>query len=340
MNSDVIQFWQTLPAAERREIFQEVAALSNLPASAVEKDWWVVHTLAIIYTTEIAPHTVFKGGTSLSKAWKLIDRFSEDIDLALDRAFLGFNKEMTGSQVLKLRKQSHKYISTVFFPLLEKGFADAGFTGVQLQIGETVATDQDPLVIAVVYESVVEPTAYLQPRVLIEIGSRSLREPFTEKQFSSLVGEYFEGKEFADACITVPTVNPERTFLEKVFLLHEEFQQPSDKVRVERKSRHLYDLEKLMDTPFAVTALADIALYQHIVDHRRTVTPLRGIDYTHHAPDKIDPVPPSELLAAWERDYKAMQESMLYNPSLPFAELLNRIKELKKRINALKWGHQ
>jgi len=93
-----------------------------LPPAAIEKDWWVVRTLELVFTTEIAPHTVFKGGTSLSKAWNLIDRFSEDIDLALDRKFLGFNKEMTNSQVKKLREHSFKYISSTYFPLLQKTF--------------------------------------------------------------------------------------------------------------------------------------------------------------------------------------------------------------------------
>ncbi len=89
---------------------------------------------------------------------------------------------------------------------------------------------------------------YLLPRILIEVGSRSLIEPFDKRSFTSMVGEHFKGKEFADEKIMIPSVNPQRTFLEKVFLLHEEFQLPTEKIKVERKSRHIYDLEKLMDT--------------------------------------------------------------------------------------------
>ena len=284
MNKDLAKIWEQISADEKRKIFQEISTELNIPSAAIEKDWWVVRTLELVFQTEIAPHTFFKGGTSLSKAWNLIDRFSEDIDLALDRKFLGFEKanaEMSGSQVAKLRRHSLKYISEKYFPLLQKTFHDAGFTDVKLQLNEIKSPDEDPVKIEVSYPAVTEKSEYLPPRVLIEIGSRSEKEPFSEKQFSSFVGEHFKGKDFADSSITIPIVNPERTFLEKIFLMHEEFQQPEDKVKVDQQSRHLYDLEKLMDTEFGKKALADKNLYQHIVEHRRTITPLRGIDYAN-----------------------------------------------------------
>jgi Nucleotidyl transferase AbiEii toxin, Type IV TA system len=104
---------------------------------------------------------------------------------------------------------------------------------------------------------------------------------------------------------------------------------------VDRLSRHLYDIEKIMDTPFAEKALSDKHLYQQIVEHRRTITPLRGIDYAHHSPDKINPLPPGNLMAAWKKDYEQMQQSMIYRESLPFDKLLKRITLLKDRINEL-----
>ncbi len=335
MNKDALHEWFKLTEQNKRNIFLEIAEKINLPPAAVEKDWWVLRTLDLVYTTEIAPHTVFKGGTSLSKAWGLIDRFSEDIDLALDRKFLGFGKEMTGSQVSKLRKHSFKYISSTYFPLLQKTFADAGFTDVELKLSEIKSNDDDPVKIEVNYPTFTEKSEYLPPKVLIEIGSRSLMEPHSQKSFSSMVGEHFKGKPFADKNITIATVNPERTFLEKIFLLHEEFQKPAGKIKVNRLSRHLYDLEKLMDTSFAEKALADKDLYQHIVEHRRIVTPLRGIDYANHTPAKINPIPPDNIIDAWQKDYQQMQESMFYNESLSFDKLVKRLKILKKRINKI-----
>jgi hypothetical protein len=243
MNNEALQGWFDLTEANKKNIFEQVAAKMNLPAAAIEKDWWVVRTLELVFVTEIEPSTVFKGGTSLSKAWGLINRFSEDIDLALDRAFLGFTKRMTNSQIAKLRKSSYKYITEDFSPLLAQIFVNVGFKDVEIKVRETTAKDQDPLIIEVNYPAVTEPSEYLPPRVLIEVGSRSLREPFTKMQFCSFVGEHFSDMGFADEKITIPTVNPERTFLEKIFLLHEEFQKPADKIKVDRLSRHLSDLK-------------------------------------------------------------------------------------------------
>ncbi len=340
MNESLINTWNDIELSDKQDIFNEVAGMVGLPvAAAAEKDWWVVRTLELVFQTEIAPYTVFKGGTSLSKAWNLIDRFSEDIDLALDRRFLGFEKtdvEMTPSQVSKLRKRSFKYITEKFIPILTHKYIDAGFSNILLLHTETNSTDEDPVKIEVKYPSVTEKSRYLPPRVLIEIGSRSMIEPYSEKRIISFVGEQFKRRKFADTEITIPVVNPERTFLEKVFLLHEEFQQPIQKIKVERKSRHMYDLEKLMDTEFAERAITDTELYKHIVVHRKAITPLRGIDYTNHVPEKIDLIPPAKVMDAWKKDYQQMQESMIYKESLPFIKLMERITELNARINRIK----
>jgi len=338
MKTAYLSEWLNLTDQTKRNIFLETAKAIGLPDAAIEKDWWVVRILEQVFDTSISTHTVFKGGTSLSKAWGQIDRFSEDIDLALDRRFLGFEKddsEMSPSQVRKLRERSFKFISETYFLELGKKIQESGFEGLNLKIREITSHDQDPLIIEIQSPSVTDPVPYLTPRVLIEVGSRSLIEPFEDRGFSSFIGERFKGREFADEPINIPTVRPERTFLEKIFLLHEEFQKGIDKILVERKSRHLYDLEKMMDTDFARSALADADLYRRIVEHRRRITPLRGIDYDNHVPEKINPIPPDEIIVEWESDYNQMKESMFYNTALPFAELIIRIKVLKERINAI-----
>ncbi|MDP3927868.1 MAG: nucleotidyl transferase AbiEii/AbiGii toxin family protein [Bacteroidota bacterium] len=338
MNTNAINEWQKLTERTKQNIFNETGKKMGLPDAAIEKDWWVVRTLELVFASSIAPHTVFKGGTSLSKAWNLIDRFSEDIDLALDRKLLGFDKsdaEMNGSQVRKLREASSKFISKKYFPELSDMFQNAGLK-VDIKLREIKTEDQDPLIIEIYYPSLTEPISYLQPKILVEVGSRSLIEPFDNRSFTSMVGEKYKGRPFADANINIPSVNPQRTFLEKIFLLHEEFQLPAEKIKVERKSRHLYDIEKLMDTEYAIAALSNHELYQTIVQHRAKLTPLRGINYANHTPDKINPIPPDAILGAWEKDYQAMQESMLFNPSLSFNKLIERIKELKARVNTLK----
>jgi predicted nucleotidyltransferase component of viral defense system len=322
-----------LDKEEKIQIFEQIRTKTGLPIQAIEKDWWVTQTLGLIFAMNCAPHLVFKGGTSLSKAWNIIERFSEDIDLALDRRYLGFGTEMSKSQVSKLRKASFQFISTVFFSQLKEQFEKAGFTDLKIQLAAIKDTDQDPLIIEIYYPEVSPTSDYLKPRILVEIGSRSLREPCSPRVFSSLVGEHYPDQSFADKPITVATVNPERTFLEKVFLLHEEFQKSPTKIRTDRLSRHLYDLEKLMDTSYFQTAITDEVLYQGIVNHRRTLTPIRGIDYTNHTAAKISIIPPSSILKEWQKDYEIMQQNMIYGQSLSFKKLLERITELQYQIN-------
>lgn len=336
MTNYQLKEWLSLADDTKKNIFTETAASIGLPVAAIEKDWWVMRTIQLVFESSIGEDTVFKGGTSLSKVWDLIDRFSEDIDLALDRKFFGFDKtddEMTPSQVRRLRGKSSGFIQEVYYPELNKMFDEAGFRGVKLQIADVKTKDQDPLVIEVLYPSLTETNSYLQPRVLVEIGSRSMIEPFEKRKITSLVGEKYKGFPFADDSIDIPTVIPERTFLEKIFLLHEEFQQVTDKIRVDRKSRHLYDLEKLMDTDYAKKALQDKELWRTIINHRKRITPLRGIDYNNHVRGKFNIIPPAEVMDLWERDYKAMQESMFYNESLSFKDLLERINNLNELIN-------
>ncbi len=162
-------------------------------------------------------------------------------------------------------------------------------------------------------------------------------EPQSPRNIRSLVGEHFTEQAFADTEIAVPTVNPERTFLEKIFLLHEEFQKPAEKMRVERLSRHLYDIEKLMDTEFALKALGEAVLYKEIVEHRRTLTALKGIDYANHHPGKIHITPPKDVMDAWKKDYQQMQQLMIHGKSLTFEALIERIVLLTERIHHMRY---
>lgn len=118
-------------------------------------------------------------------------------------------------------------------------------------------------------------------------------------------------------------------------MLHEEFQKPLDKIRVQRLSRHLYDIEKLSHTEYADIALRDAELYNKIVKHRRTFTAISGIDYSKHNPTNIKIIPPDTVMKKWEADYAEMKSSMIYGESLSFAELINQLIKLQKRINSI-----
>ncbi len=104
--------WLTLSKERRVEMLNMATALTGLPAIAIEKDWWVSLCLNASFSLPYSDHIVFKGGTSLSKGWDLIERFSEDIDLAIDRKFFGFEGEMSKTQIRKLRKLSCEFITT------------------------------------------------------------------------------------------------------------------------------------------------------------------------------------------------------------------------------------
>ncbi|MEI6755224.1 MAG: nucleotidyl transferase AbiEii/AbiGii toxin family protein, partial [Paludibacter sp.] len=265
------------------------------------------------------------------------DKYSEDVDLALDREFLGFKGDISRTQVGKLKDASNKYISNDFYNALQAEFQNAGITDVKLQIVDRKDPDDDPVKIEIIYPAIVEYTEYIQPRVLIEIGSRSLREPFTVCSFRSIIGDEFPNQPFADSFIEIACVNPERTFLEKLFLLHEEHQRPLEKMKIERKSRHLYDIEKISKTEFAAKAIEDKDLYKSIVAHRERFTKIGGVNYLTHFPPTLNPIPPIETIALWEKDYKEMQEQMIKEDSLPFEKLIAEIQSTVNQINKIEF---
>jgi len=261
--------WIELAEKEKIEILDKVALTTGLPVESIEKDWWVTMVLQALFSCECAEHIVFKGGTSLSKAWNLIERFSEDIDIAIDRKFFGFDGELKRKQISNLRRASCSYIKDKLQNELNQKLQENGISGYSLFVSETDDTTKDPQIIEIKYNTLFD-TDYIQNKVVIEIGSRSLIEPSENVQIRSLIADTFPDADFADNYCNIPTVVPQRTFLEKAFLLHEEFQKPMNKIRVDRMARHIYDLEKIMDTDFAKEALNNADLYNVIVEHRIT----------------------------------------------------------------------
>ena len=329
--------WLTLSKERRIEILNKATELTGLPAIAIEKDWWVSLCLNASFSLPYSEHIVFKGGTSLSKGWDLIERFSEDIDLAIDRKFFGFEGDISKTQIRKLRKQSCEFISTEFLKDLTRTLTDWGAIAECGLFAQPVNdSDKDPQVIEIHYNSVVDTSEYLPQRVLIEISSRSLMEPAEKREINSILSVNFPKLDFATDAYSIPTVLPQRTFLEKIFLLHEEFSQEPKKIRINRLSRHLYDLERLMDTQHGLTALQDKKLYDNIVTHREKFNPLRGLAYGNHTTGKIKIIPRDTVIREFERDYSEMTKFMIYGKALKFEKLLNRMKELQKRINSLK----
>lgn len=319
----------------KTRVFTQAGVRANLPAFTVEKDWWVTEMLRIVFSLPYAEAFVFKGGTSLSKGYDLIHRFSEDIDLAIDRAHFDMKGDLSRSQIKKLRKKSAKFISTVLLADITKAVEKSALPISSIGIEPFEDSDTDPLRIFITYEPLTKQSQYIKPRVLLEISCRSLREPCEDVPICSIVDREFESADFANPTFDVRTVEPQRTFLEKIFLLHEEWQKKN--IRVDRLSRHLYDLEKLMDTDHAEKALVNEKLFYHIAEHRSTFSPLKGIDYANHKPSLIQIIPPDSVIDGYEADYKVMQESMFAGESLSWNTILKRINDLQERIRAVDW---
>ncbi len=330
--------WYNMPEATKIRAYTQVALNSGIATYAAEKDWWVSEILRIIFNMEIGKYLIFKGGTSLSKAWGLINRFSEDIDLAFDRTLIGFDGELTRTGIKNLRKATGKYISQEFFPKLKDKFLEKGFNGIKLVYIEPTASDADPVKIEIFYSNVIESPGYIQPKILLEISCSSLKEPYKEQPLNSLLYDFYANTDFVEEPVIVPTAIPERTFLEKIFLLHEEFHRPIEKIRVERLSRHLYDVCQLINSDYAQMAIADKDLYETIVKHRHLHNRVGGIDYNLHQPQTINPLPIPEFIEACKNDYKTMQEQMIYGESPSFGEIISTIKDFTANsINSQTW---
>lgn len=324
-----------LTRQRRLNIFTQAGVRMGLPSYAVEKDWWVTQILRILFSLDCANAFVFKGGTSLSKGYNLINRFSEDIDLAIDREFFGKTGKLTNNQIKSLRKASAKFISTTLLNDISKSIKKLKLPILHIEVEPFNASDADPIRIVITYEPITKQSTYLPPRILLEFSCRSLREPCEDIPIRAIIDGVFESEPFNTPTFLVNTVEPQRTFLEKVFLLHEEWQK--NEIRVRRLSRHLYDLERLMDTKHAEEALKQKDLFFHIVEHRKQFNSIKGVDYSKHLPQLIKIIPPDGLLNEYKSDYKEMQESMFAGESLEWEGLIGRLLTLQKTINDLKW---
>jgi hypothetical protein len=329
--------WLSLSDEDRLISIQQAAVRSGMSTKVIEKDWWVTLVLKAIFQSEFAPHLSFKGGTSLSKGWNLIDRFSEDIDLAIERSFLGFEEDLSKNAVKKLKRVACDFTSTILKAALEQELANLGVPDGTVTVTadpvNPIIPDTDPQTLRIVYRSLLDAVPYIDDRVKVEVSARSLHEPAVERPILSLLGQYMPGYPWSGEPFPVATVEPKRTFLEKIFLLHEEFLRPIDHIVYQRMSRHLYDLERMMDTEHAEAALTDRGYYDTIVEHRRHLIFKAGVDYDTHQPATLNFIPPEGILKAFEADYALMREQMIYdNDSKDFAVIITRLNDLLQRI--------
>lgn len=323
----------SLNPAQQRQVIEQTAAKLNLPVQAVEKDLWVTAILQVLFTLPCAHGLVFKGGTSISKVWNAINRFSEDIDLAIDRSLFDLDGELTKKQVKKLRKVSSMFVREELCGQLCEAIASTplyGLCEIEAQpdgVGDS--TYPEPRIIYVKYASQFsDKIDYILPVVKIEAGARSLLEPTLNVAIKSLVDVALPSITTSLVDVEVRTAVAEKTFLEKCFLLHELFSK-GVAVSANRRSRHLYDLHMMMRKGIDKRAVSDDELWNTIHHHRSTLTSISGVDYTPDIRSRIVLTPPAECVEDWKSDYQAMQGSMIYNNPPSFEELLQSMAELE-----------
>ena len=322
-----------LTTAQQRTILEQAAIKRGLPKQAIEKDLWVTAVIQMLFSLPCADNLVFKGGTSLSKVWRLISRFSEDIDLAIDRAVFELEGDLTKKQVKRLRKASSLFVrDTLYQQLLEAVYQTSLKDICQIEPepdGEGDATYPEPRSIFIRYKSVFDDKLdYIPPVVKVEAGARSLLEPYAETAITSMVEETLPTISTTISDVMVKTAIAEKTFLEKAFLLHELFS-VNNKVEARRRSRHIYDRHRMLMQGIADKAIPNDELWQTIHHHRSTLTSMQGVDYTPSIRDRIQLVPPMECRDGWKKDYEIMTGTMIYGDRPAFDVLMESMRNLE-----------
>ena len=325
--------WIQKKETERLDLLRLVASQLNLPDYMIEKDWWVTAALEALFANKLAGKFSFKGGTSLSKSWKILNRFSEDIDLVIDKTIFGVADEdqLGSSKRTKLRKEARNYIIESVKPVLQEQLMQLGIAKNQFNLYEEPSedSDTDPTVLFLEYNALTEiPNDYTKPIVKIEIGVRAMMEPTESRILSSMLAEILNPGE----TIAISSVLPERTFWEKAFLLHELFQKPANEMKLSRMSRHWYDLYCLWNTGFGKKAIADKELFMVIRNHRKIFSKVQGVNYDEILPEAFNLFPPDSSQAEWNKDYAAMQENYIYKDTPYMTQLMESINTISAQF--------
>lgn len=326
----------TLSAEDRREALRVAADRSGRPLHLLEKDIWVVWALQTLFGSALGEHLVFKGGTSLSKAYGVIQRFSEDVDLTYDIRRLVPDLVGDGEEILPKTRSEEKRWSTAVRERLPEWVARE----VQPLIAEAMARDGVPGAIRIEgdklfidYEPAGRGSGYVSPSVMLEFGARSTGEPASPRDIACDAAGFVEGVSFPAARPRV--MHAERTFWEKATAAHVFCLQA--RLRGDRFARHWYDLAKLDEAGLADAALADRDLAQAVAAHKQMFFSEKAadrsvIDYSAAVAGQLRLVPQGEALAALGDDYRRMTEDgLLLADAPPFEAVIERCGEIRNR---------
>lgn len=332
-----------LSQQQRVELFEQTSQQTGVDAVIVEKDFWVCWMLQELFRLpQIGEHLIFKGGTSLSKVFKVIERFSEDIDVSIDRGFLGFggaNEPEAGAsnkekqrRIEALRTACKQKIATALRPALSTAIKakvrrDDRWS---LRLDEEDA-DQQTLLFD--YPSSFAPDAvgYIRRAVKIELGARADHWPCETKLATPYVAEAFP-QGFKEPNCAVKVLAVERTFWEKATILHAEFHRPADKAMPERFSRHYCDFHELIRKGVAVTATAKLELLARVAEHKHLFFKSSWAKYGEATKGTLRIAPPEERVKALRNDYAKMQQ-MFFGEPPEFDAIMAQLQQWEREFN-------
>ena len=325
-----------LPKSERQILFRNTAAKCGMSEGIVEKDFWVCWTLDYLFHhSPWTGHLAFKGGTSLSKSFNLIHRFSEDIDLILDWRLLESSQkdpwaERSKNQQDKLNKalnaETEIFLREQFMPKLSKDF--------RTLLVDEFTIEMDPIESQTVnfsYPKLFNESSIL-PMVRLEIGALAAWTPTVQSTITSYAAQQY-GRVFQNPSTSVLTVLPERTFWEKVTILHKEAFRTNENFPT-RYSRHYYDLFCMDKSPVKAAAYADLDLLSRVVQFKERFYPAGNAHYDLAKCGTMRLLPPEDCLPTLREDYAHMQK-MLFGEIPTFDEIMDCITRLEQEINHL-----
>ncbi len=325
-----------LSNAEREELFLVTARERALPEAVIEKDFWVCWTLDYLFhSSPWKEHLAFKGGTSLSKCFDLIHRFSEDIDLILDWRLLGCGKDEPWAERSRhkqdkfnkaINARTETFLSEEFAPRLKAAFQSLLTDEFQVTIDSA-----DPQTVCFAYPRLFSETSIL-PIIRLEIGALAAWTPTQEATITPFAAEQYP-QVFQQPDTTLRTVSPTRTFWEKVTILHKEAFRTNGKVPP-RYSRHYYDLWCMAQSSVKEAALGDLVLLRRVVAFKDRFYPAGGAHYELARPGTMRLMPPEDCLPALQADYEHMK-NMIFGETPEFERILEVIRMLETEINDL-----
>jgi hypothetical protein len=276
----------------------------------------------------------------LSKGWQLIDRFSEDIDISLSSEAVGitYAEKPSKTFVEQLRRAGCAFTSNELMEALKAEFQNnqvpENLYSIEAEPVRADMPDTDPQTLYVNFVSLFDPNPYLPDRVKIEFSVRSLKEPSINRNMSSLLFTHFPNENYTEENCEVLTIQPQRTLIEKMLLLHEEYNRDERaKMRTDRMSRHYYDLFQLSRQDFSSVTLKDNDFIEEIIEHRKYYSRLKRFDYSTLRRGSINIIPSTDILKALEQDYEIMRAEMIYGNPPTFEEIIQAMKHLQEEIN-------